>query len=181
MRRSRPSAADAEPVEQLVAARVGRPDVGTLGRVERGRRSGRRMPRRRARRSACRCRAASQRRRRRVELALDRPHLGERRLEHVADAVVRVERELLREQPGAQRTRESTVGLGGNGGGWDIRPPFDVGGVPTPALAISRSSVDLPTPFSPIRPSRWPGATEKPRSVKTRRSEYEAESPSARR
>ena len=32
-----------------------------------------------------------------------------------------------------------------------------------------RSSVDLPTPFSPIRPSRWPGATVKPRSVKMRR------------
>ena len=36
-------------------------------------------------------------------------------------------------------------------------------------------------PFSPIRPRRSPAVTEKVRSAKTRRSEYEAESPSARR
>ncbi len=111
-----------------------------------------------------------------VELALDRPHLGERGLEHVADAVGRVERELLGEQARAQRARDATVGLGGNGGGWDIRSLFDVfaGDARRSAslvLAIRRSSVDLPAPFSPIRPRRSPAVTEKVRSAKTRRSE----------
>ena len=121
-----PEPGDAEPVEHLVAARVGRPDVGAFGRVE-----GRRVPCGGCRGGALVGRVDRELRRGHVELALDGANLGEGRLEHLADAIVGTEGQLLREEPGSRGTGEPTRhGRVAEGGGCGIRPAVGAGEQP---------------------------------------------------